>query len=229
MNKPKLIIGVAGVGKTMKLNELMDIELQNSLSQLVVLQEVSSSLSVKRNLAKLISSITAGIPNASIFMTLQSMNQLSPDDQEYAIEHFDVIEGVWAGKFVPYMADEILIEGIPVRLRAYQKYSADFFNGQNEQAVHNAALLANLLYGRKATLEQLHLILLNTNGLGKAMVLEALQVLERKKVAPENITNAANWFLEDYYNKERSTYNFCAGARYGVGQLRNLSTFNPSA
>lgn len=100
MKKPLLIIGAIGVGKTAKVKEITNEEIEFPRAQIVILEEIGNSLKEGESLSSLVQSILNVLPEAQVIMTLQSDSQLSNNDRQYAEEHFSITH-VRRGEYVP--------------------------------------------------------------------------------------------------------------------------------
>lgn len=88
------------MGKTTKVSEFIDEQIEFPRAQIVILEEVGNSLEEGQSLSGLVESILNVLPEAQIIMTLQVEWQLSQEDVQYANENFTVMRAVQRGVFV---------------------------------------------------------------------------------------------------------------------------------
>lgn len=221
MPKGIIFIGGSGSGKTHQIKELMQNEIGGSEAPIVLIDGLTGRLMDGETLQSLTHSILTALPDARIVFSVQSLKFLSADDMIFAQKHFDVKIAVEGRTFLSSKEDEILIEGMPVRLLAWQKDSPQFFNDMNQFAIHNASFILKMVYGNRATLRDLHRLLTNVDGFGELTVSQAKLMLPlvTDKTAKE-LAVVSDWFMHKYFDNERdSTFNHCAGARAIINRL----------
>lgn len=235
MKKGTLIIGKRKLGRNDELEKVLTAELGTNResirvdeidSQHVIMDGMDERLG-STTLTELTTGIWKLMPHARIVATLDSIESLSNEDLKYAQEHFDILFGINNGRFVEFNEDEIILDGLPIRMYIIESsYSTpQFFRNINENTLHQAMVVLKALHGNDVTLEHLNELLHNTSGNGEKMVLQTSKTFSSNKFDEKVVEDACRWFMQDYFTGAKGsrmatrTYEYAIELRYLVNRL----------
>lgn len=118
--------------------------------------------------------------------------------------------------------EEDVIENMVTAFNMLNPDSQQYFMDMNEQLLRNSLKVLKRLKGNKATMIDLSLLMSNSMGMGRSMVLD----FSKKSAAPgvpealkkEN-DDVANYFLSDYFNEKSKTYENTSGVRSQISKI----------
>ncbi|MDF2879597.1 MAG: hypothetical protein K0R54_154 [Clostridiaceae bacterium] len=122
--------------------------------------------------------------------------------------------------FNPFFGDENdVIENISMTFRMLNSDYSQFFQDMNEQLIRYSVIVLKRLMGNKATFAELSMLIRNSDGIGRRMVINFSRLsAETEAIAKEN-RDIALWFLTQYFDEKSKTYEYCDGLRSKIAKI----------
>lgn len=208
MKKGILIIGKRKFGRNDELEKVLTAELGTNResirvdkidSQHVIMDGMDERLG-STSFTELTTGIWKLMPHARIVATLDSIESLSHEDLKYAQEHFDILFGIGTGRFVEFNEDEVILDGLPIRMYLLEEspWTPQFFQDINESTLRKAMTILRAIHGDDVTIEHLNDLLHNRNHQSEKMIKASLENFQEDIYKRHMLDEARNWFIDDY-------------------------------